>query len=1462
MPNSLRIFALMALLTLIIALWIQWLPWAQAAVLPQTAPLDTPTLPNTSTATNTVIATSTNTRLPTLDPAQFPHVTFVPTIDPIVALTPDHLRVPTPWPTMAPRPIPTRRPGHNIPAVPIRTPPANAAGEIWYMHDGPMHYIPVDGAGKATGPAVTFPIPYDLILPRSLSEAVPSPDRRYLLLQALGLSPDAGAVYLYDLASGEAHLIPDVIADRFHGWHPDSRHILTSSTSYIQVINVETGTATILHKNIFDTIYEGAAFSPDGQQVAFETNSELWISSSVGGDAGRVPGVEDVHEFFGWSPDGQYVYYRYEGQRILIKPDGSDRRTLSGPGHTNAWGSTDYPPKWAPDGRWIAYTGQDKGYEDTCTIHGRPQDWTPSPYCYFDRAGVYIVSVESGEVRRLASGIAPLWAPDSSMLAYSSIESGEVETWVIDVDGSGRRRLFEEGKGHYPIQWLPAREAPQAKQGGAGQQVRIWLAAIFAGLGRPETPADAGHPARPSPLQGGRPQFTAQQVPPTSTPTPWLAAPFYSTKPVTQRFKAGHPAVDFGMRDQVLAAASGQVTKVTWASNTCHNYPTYVPAVPTTDARYPAYKEALDCGWGLYIEITHGNGYRTRYAHLSAAAFPLGEWTTTTSPYKVSRGQVIGMAGSTGWSTAPHLHFELIKPNSARINPTRLWEIGQNSPSRNPIPTPSGYFTTTIDDDPISVPWVTRVANKRVPHPGFLKGDHINGIRSKCNADCAGWTQYTEKNIYYYNDMYSGKVDGSSTSYRFARWTLGNDSPEDEVYEIFVFGPTNYSTSWQAPYYIGHSVDGSMGQDQYVGTVDQYGLYDQWVSIGWQLLSPYSYIKTNSNTGEAQSLSDTDTENKHCPRSLSNAYQVDGWCRLGVDAVQFVRRSGITVTHPVTTTTMITITNPIRTSPNPSGPAWYYLKFRTSRDTISSASVSQCIDTIVSYMAPGEVHRYQCGSELTGNEAIIYSDAQLNVSTGPLPTDSQPIPQPIPTITLTPTHTATPTTTPTPTATATTTPTPTTTPTATTTPTTTPTPTKTPRPFVASNNVYLPYLDHSSGRTSSITIRNNTTSTQRVRITYIRTDGSTVSSRNNNSLPANATWTINPPSRFNGAALIESSGYVSAVVLQGRTRPYAIDSYTGIENPTNTVHVPLLQRDNSSWRSDIYIQNTSSSTPVVNVNFYPPFSGCQHGYGLSGKGWVKVNPRTVPCFTAKYGTAYIHTDQPIAVISTQYTTNGRSLMITDNHPATASTIYAPLVQNGNNGWIAGINVQSGTTHYSTLSATLRGQTGRGTCTRSKNMIAYYGHWTFYPVCDPGSRIASGIMRNTTSARHVAANVNQIKNNNTAPATTYPAISANNSHKVILPRVQNKDGWTDAFTVYNVSTSSNRVTVHAYDAAGNALTVSGSPFTLQGQALRAMFVPTNTSSVVLTSTRPIVAEANNWKPRQSGDHIGSYAGIHR
>jgi len=65
-------------------------------------------------------------------------------------------------------------------------------------------------------------------------------------------------------------------------------------------------------------------------------------------------------------------------------------------------------------------------------------------------------------------------------------------------------------------------------------------------------------------------------------------------------------------------------------------------------------------GYGNFVLITHGNGYSTLYAHLSSIAVAAGQ--------PVGRGQVIGAEGSTGFSTGPHLHFE-IRLNGAYQNP-------------------------------------------------------------------------------------------------------------------------------------------------------------------------------------------------------------------------------------------------------------------------------------------------------------------------------------------------------------------------------------------------------------------------------------------------------------------------------------------------------------------------------------------------------------------------------------------------------------------------------------------------------------------------------------------------------------------------------------------------------------------------------------------------------------------------
>jgi len=70
-------------------------------------------------------------------------------------------------------------------------------------------------------------------------------------------------------------------------------------------------------------------------------------------------------------------------------------------------------------------------------------------------------------------------------------------------------------------------------------------------------------------------------------------------------------------------------------------------------------------GYGKYIRIRHNNGYKTAYAHLSNYKKGISKGV------RVNQGEVIGYVGSTGNSTGPHLHYEIIYQNK-QINPLKL----------------------------------------------------------------------------------------------------------------------------------------------------------------------------------------------------------------------------------------------------------------------------------------------------------------------------------------------------------------------------------------------------------------------------------------------------------------------------------------------------------------------------------------------------------------------------------------------------------------------------------------------------------------------------------------------------------------------------------------------------------------------------------------------------------------------
>lgn len=98
--------------------------------------------------------------------------------------------------------------------------------------------------------------------------------------------------------------------------------------------------------------------------------------------------------------------------------------------------------------------------------------------------------------------------------------------------------------------------------------------------------------------------------------------------------------------------------------------------------------ERIKNGYGNNIIIDHGYGYKTRYAHLNSIKVKKGE--------KVKRGQEIGTMGSTGKSTAPHLHYEVIK-NNKTVNPINFFYNDLTPEEYNKILELSQHPSQTMD---------------------------------------------------------------------------------------------------------------------------------------------------------------------------------------------------------------------------------------------------------------------------------------------------------------------------------------------------------------------------------------------------------------------------------------------------------------------------------------------------------------------------------------------------------------------------------------------------------------------------------------------------------------------------------------------------------------------------------------------------------------------------------------------
>jgi len=137
-----------------------------------------------------------------------------------------------------------------------------------------------------------------------------------------------------------------------------------------------------------------------------------------------------------------------------------------------------------------------------------------------------------------------------------------------------------------------------------------------------------------------------------------------------EKMLAAIPAIQPVANEELIRIASGfgsrfhplyKVRKMHWGID--FSAPIGTPIYATADGTVSMIEVSFR-GYGKQMEIDHGFGFTTKYAHMHEFAVTKGQ--------QVKRGELIGYVGNTGLSTAPHLHYEVYR-NGKKVNPVHYF---------------------------------------------------------------------------------------------------------------------------------------------------------------------------------------------------------------------------------------------------------------------------------------------------------------------------------------------------------------------------------------------------------------------------------------------------------------------------------------------------------------------------------------------------------------------------------------------------------------------------------------------------------------------------------------------------------------------------------------------------------------------------------------------------------------------
>ena len=251
------------------------------------------------------------------------------------------------------------------------------------------------------------------------------------------------------------------LSDQFVRWSPDSDQVLFTQGASLYAVSEDgprlrelaRGSVEI-PRDSWGAIGTMIAFgvSPDGERVAYATceNPQQDLRKAIeefgwreatsrygyelaairidGTQLQRLTKTTDFENYPSWSPDGERIAFlrtRGDGDPMSLAnraslatmaADGSDRQTIV----TGFDSLAMRPPSWSPDGRRLAFAGDDGE----------------------SGLSIYTVRTDGTELRRLADTLSgPSWLPDGERIAYARADGDEVAIYTIAADGTDERRV-------------------------------------------------------------------------------------------------------------------------------------------------------------------------------------------------------------------------------------------------------------------------------------------------------------------------------------------------------------------------------------------------------------------------------------------------------------------------------------------------------------------------------------------------------------------------------------------------------------------------------------------------------------------------------------------------------------------------------------------------------------------------------------------------------------------------------------------------------------------------------------------------------------------------------------------------------------------------------------------------------------------------------------------------------------